>query len=79
MIRGRGAFARMLTAAYGPGRSPRTEPWYPYVFTSIDDPRGNRAGTRFPAPEENSLGVGLDGFREPGKKYKAKLFEEAAD
>src|SRR5262249_28647855 len=37
VIRSRGAFGRMLTAAYGPGRSSRTEPWYPYVFTSIGD------------------------------------------
>jgi hypothetical protein len=36
-IRGRGAFARMLTAAYGPGRSPRPEPWYPYVFKSPEE------------------------------------------
>ena len=36
---GRGAFSRLIEAAYGPVRSERTEPWLPYVFTSIDDPR----------------------------------------
>ena len=34
LIRGRGALARILTAAFGPGHSPRPEPWYPYVFKS---------------------------------------------
>jgi hypothetical protein len=32
--RGRGAFFKMIEAVYGPCRSERTEPWYPYVFTS---------------------------------------------
>ena len=37
--RGRGAIARLFETYGGPLRSPRTEPWLPYVFTSIDDPR----------------------------------------
>ena len=32
--RDRGALFRMFGAVYGPCRSERTEPWYPYVFTS---------------------------------------------
>lgn len=34
---GRGALGAMLRAAFG--NLPRPEPWPPYVFTSIDDPR----------------------------------------
>ncbi len=34
---GRGAFSRLIEAAYGPIRSERTEPWLPYVFTSPDE------------------------------------------
>ncbi len=37
--RGRGAIARLLELYGGALRSERTEPWNPYVFTSIDDPR----------------------------------------
>jgi hypothetical protein len=29
----------LLEKRYGGCRSPRPESWYPYVFTSIDDPR----------------------------------------
>jgi hypothetical protein len=36
---GRGAFSQMIEATYGPIRSERTGPWYPWVFTSTDDPR----------------------------------------
>ena len=39
VIRGRGAFFRMLDDAYGGFSAPRSESWLPYVFTSIDDPR----------------------------------------
>jgi hypothetical protein len=34
---GRGAIARFFESSYGPLRSERPEPWYPYVFTSPQD------------------------------------------
>jgi len=37
VVRARGALFRMMDAAYGPCRSERPEPWYPYVFTSPEE------------------------------------------
>ncbi len=34
VFRGRGAIARLFEQRFGPCRSPRPEPWEPYVFTS---------------------------------------------
>jgi hypothetical protein len=39
VLRSRWSFFRMIEQRYGGCRSPRPEPWYPYVFTSINDPR----------------------------------------
>lgn len=39
VLRSRWSFFRMIEQRYGGFRSPRPEPWYPYVFTSINDPR----------------------------------------
>lgn len=39
VLRSRWSFFRMIEQRYGGCRSPRPKPWYPYVFTSIDDPR----------------------------------------
>jgi hypothetical protein len=33
--RGRSAIVRLIEQRFGPVRSPRPEPWLPYVFTSI--------------------------------------------
>jgi hypothetical protein len=44
--RGRGAIARLLELYGGALRSERTEPWNPYVFTSIDDPRLDEIGVK---------------------------------
>ena len=37
--RSRWVFARLVEQQFGPCCSPRPEPWLPYIFTSIDDPR----------------------------------------
>ena len=37
VLRSRWAFFRTLEAAYGRSRSPRPEPWEPYVFTSPEE------------------------------------------
>jgi hypothetical protein len=37
VLRSRWAFIRAIEAAYGRSRSPRPEPWIPYVFTSPRD------------------------------------------
>jgi hypothetical protein len=39
VLRSRWSYFRMIEQRYGGCRSPRPEPWYPYVFTSVDDPR----------------------------------------
>lgn len=53
VLRSRGAFFRLIEMQFGQSRSPRPEPWYPYVFTNPQEATRWVHSSTNGSPEDN--------------------------